>query len=518
MKTKKTNANLTKLVCKDAFDVKQASNGVIIEGFANKATVDRGDEIITTDAWELDNFKKNPVILFNHGMDTLGGTPVGKAIEVKQTDDGLFLKVKMSNSQAPGIKMVRDLVEERILKAFSVGFNPKESDVVQADGKSIRKITKAELFEVSIVGVPMNQDSLFELSEKQLTTKSFHQLKADILKARGAEKAAALEELLHDGIDRKSVLSAVAVATGVAQKDLFDMLAGDKEITSEVEAAVTAAVKKADLKEVLEGALAKLAEGADAGEVAEQVVESLTMDGEENEEAGEEEEGEELSADSEEEKEGETGKAGDSSGEGAAEGDKEETEDAEESSKADQVKQDFQDCVSGKIPKLLEEGMEQDQAVAVAIAKCQEEGKCALTPEGKQAAYEACFAVLDTEGKDWSTLSLAGVTFESKQVDESAQVEQPPTTPIKTEANEENFGSPFLEAAKQTNVLLGALINEIQKLSNKLDGLSSQNSVQSEEDAKDQENSSETDGKSASEDHAEKRLEKLNQRLKNLGY
>lgn len=518
MKTKKTNKNLTKLICKEAFDVKQASNGVFIEGFANKATIDRGDEIITTDAWELDNFKKNPVILFNHGMDTLGGTPVGKAVEVKQTDDGLFLKVKMSNSQAPGIKMVRDLVEERILKAFSVGFNPKESDVVQTDGKSIRKITKAELFEVSIVGVPMNQDSLFELSEKQLTTKSFHQLKSEILRAKGAEKAAALEDMLVDGLDRQAIISEAATKANIARDDMLAMLAGDKDITPEAEAAVMAEVKLAGLKETLEAALAKLAEGAAADEVTEEVIEALTMHEGENEEDEEEKEAGDSTANGEEEKEAEAGEAGDTAGEGATEGDSEKEEASVESSKADQVKQDFQDCVSGKIPKLLEEGMEQDQAVAVAIAKCQEEGKCALTPESKQAAFAACFAVLDTDEKDWAKLSLDGVTFEEKQVDESSQADQPPTTPIKTEPNQEDFGSPYLEAAKQTNVLLGALISEIQKLSNKLDGLSSQNSVQSEVDSKDQEQSSDTDGKSESEDHAEKRLEKLNQRLKNLGY
>jgi len=517
MKTKKINKDLTKIACKEAFDVKQASNGVVIEGFANKATVDRGDEIITTDAWELDNFKKNPVILFNHGMDTLGGTPVGKALEVRQTDEGLYLKVKMSNSQAPGIKMVRDLVEERILKAFSVGFNPKESDVVQTDGKSIRKITKAELFEVSIVGVPMNQDSLFELSEKALATKSLHQLKGEILKAKGAEKAAALEAMFHDGMDRKKIIKAAAEKAGETVENVLAMLAGDLAVSDAVEGCLAVEIKAAGLKETLEAALAKLAEGADSDMVAQELAQELGME-QEDEEDEEEKEGDDPGTSSEEEEEGEKDKTGDASGEGAAEGGEEKEDDA--AGDADKVKQDFQDCVSAMVPKLLEEGMEQDQAVAVAISKCQEQGKCQLTPDGKTAAFAAAFEVLEIDEPDWSKFHVTTATGEIfvKQVDDTAQTEQPPTTPVKTEDNEENFGSPFLEAAKQTNVLLGALINEIQKLSNKLDGLSKTDSVQSEEAPKGQENNSEADGKSAVEDVAEKRLDKLNQRLKNLGY
>jgi hypothetical protein len=105
-----------------------------------------------------------------------------------------------------------------------------------------------------------------------------------------------------------------------------------------------------------------------------------------------------------------------------------------------------------------------------------------------------------------------------KQVDEAAQSVQPPTTPIKTEPAEDDFGNPFLESSKQTNVLLGALINEIQKLSSKFDGITSQSSVQSSEDtSKGQEESTETVVKPETEDQAEKRLSDLNLRLKNLG-
>lgn len=40
----------------------------------------------------------------------------------------------------------------------------------------------------------------------------------------------------------------------------------------------------------------------------------------------------------------------------------------------------FEQCVSAKIPKLIDEGKPQDQAVAIAISMCREEGKCSIQP------------------------------------------------------------------------------------------------------------------------------------------
>ena len=517
MKVKKLDLqlNLRKKSCEETFAMKQQVSGVFIEGFANKATVDRGDEMIATDAWELDNFKRNPIILFNHGLDTLGGTPVGKATEIRQTEEGLYLKVKMSNSQAPGIKMVRELVEERILKAFSVGFNPKQTDTVDIDGKSVRKISKAELFEVSIVGVPMNQDSLFELSEKSLTTKSFHQLKGEILKAKGAKVALAIEDLLGACASRRDAMDMVAKSQKLTLPKLLDMLAGDIEIPAKVAEAFSAAVKAVDLKQTLEEALASLSEGATDDAVVESLMGKLNPSEEmEDEEAESKEEDKEDG-----EEDGEEEMPGDGKEESAVEdaGD-EEAGGSEKEDDPDDVKRkaDFQDCVNAAVPKLIEEGMEQDQAVAAAIAKCQQSGKCQLTPNSKSKVFAEVFAALDT--KSAPVLGLAGIEFKTS---EEEQVNQAPTTPVKTEDSPENFGSPFLEAAKQTNVLLGALINEIQKLSSKMDSITAQSSVPLEEDttAKGQEESSETQGvKTFVEDHAAKRLDSLNKRLKNLGF
>jgi len=513
MTTKRGRENVKTMISTDEFDIKQQGGNVVIEGFANKATVDRGDEMIATDAWDLSNYKKNPVILYNHGMDKLGGTPIGKALEVRPTEDGLFLKVQISKSKAPDIQMIRDLIEERILRAFSVGFNPIQTENVDLDGKSIRKITKAELFEVSVVGIPMNQDSLFSLSEK-----GFHAVKSLLLKEKGATRASEVEDLIGRG-DRKAIFARVAKAAAVPQEDILDMTAGNKEISDEILEHFRSEIKSLNLKEALEQALASLEEGVSPEEIRVSLAATLAT-GEQSEEAEKPEEDAESAGKAEdedkpkEEGEGDSQHSGEEPPAPKEEGDGDALEEPEDSRR----KADFQDCVAAKVPALLEEGMERDEAVATAIAKCQEEGKCELTPAAKSAAYAACFTVLDSDSPNWGTLVVDSAF--TKQVDETAQSVQPPTTALSTEPSEDQFGSPFLDAAKQTNVLLGALISEMQamrkELSTQLTSATFQNSVQSEED-KPKVEPLPSEGEEKSQ-FAGKAISELDTKLKAMGY
>jgi HK97 family phage prohead protease len=125
--TKATHKTLGSFSC---FKAKGDDEPTVIEGFANKAVVDRGGEVIPPDAWDLENFKKNPIIFFNHDRNM----PIGKAVSFKVTDDVLFLRAKISRSKDPKIAMIRDLVKEGILSTFSVGFDDHGSAFQKDDG------------------------------------------------------------------------------------------------------------------------------------------------------------------------------------------------------------------------------------------------------------------------------------------------------------------------------------------------------------------------------------------------
>jgi HK97 family phage prohead protease len=144
---------------------KEQSGKIVIAGFANANTVDRGIERIDPKAWKLDNYVKNPVVLFNHGIDAaFGAMPIGRAKKVEARDGGLFAEIEISDSKTEKITAIRDLIEEGILKTFSVGFDPKNAN---RDGET-KIITDAELLEISVVPIPMNQDSTFSLLSKSL--------------------------------------------------------------------------------------------------------------------------------------------------------------------------------------------------------------------------------------------------------------------------------------------------------------------------------------------------------------
>jgi len=144
---------------------------VMIRGMASTNHSDRAGDIISADAWTkggLENFKNNPVILFNHDYDK----PIGRATGVKVTENGLELEAKISKS-APAA--VCELVKDGVLGAFSVGFKVKDADYLkETDGLMIKD---AELFEVSVVSVPCNQAATFSLAKSFDSQEEYNEFK-----------------------------------------------------------------------------------------------------------------------------------------------------------------------------------------------------------------------------------------------------------------------------------------------------------------------------------------------------
>ena len=346
------------MILKGNFKVKENSKtkSVEVEGLANATTKDRIGDLIPKDAWLLDEFKKNPVIFFNHEPKDI----IGKATAVEATDEGLKIRVRLSNSKEGVVPYVRDLVQEGILKAFSVGFNDHGSSEKDNDGTNV--IKQAELLETSIVSIPMNQDSLFtvvggEAKDHGMTYTrkavdkfdfagmDYEQMKEAVLSQKGAHVAAAIHNALSKS-DTKLELSD-------SEKEIMvgEILPVPEEFM--VKAAEALGLDIASLKELNEpeDEEKEKAEEPDSEDDNEKAPDA-DMDDEEDKEKAEEPD----STDDDDDKD--DGKDEKSQGE-----------------------KDFQECVNGKVPKLLEEGMERDQAVAQAIAMCEKENKCSATSE-----------------------------------------------------------------------------------------------------------------------------------------
>lgn len=125
------------------------------EVVASDETVDRYGDIIRAEGWDLGNYRANPIVLFGHSSYSPVGTSVAR-VEGK----ALLSTIKMAAAgTTPEIDYYRALVEQRILRAVSVGFMPTEPVVPILDKD--KRITGfeyngQELLELSIVSVPAN--------------------------------------------------------------------------------------------------------------------------------------------------------------------------------------------------------------------------------------------------------------------------------------------------------------------------------------------------------------------------
>ena len=159
--------------------------GVDIKGSASTNGLDRAGDIIEADAWTkggLENFKSNPIILFNHNYDR----PIGRAKDLQVTKNGLEISAKISKAAGE----VTQLIKDGVLGAFSVGFKVKDADyMTETDGY---KIKDAELFEVSVVSVPCNQGATFGLSKSFDSMEEYNKYKQTFYKANPAESADAV--------------------------------------------------------------------------------------------------------------------------------------------------------------------------------------------------------------------------------------------------------------------------------------------------------------------------------------
>jgi HK97 family phage prohead protease len=203
------------------FKVKALEDGsVYLEGWANKAIVDRGKDLIGKKAWNLDNYKKNSIMLFNHDHSK----PIGKMISVEAKDEGLYIKGRISNSKDPEISRIRDLVKEGILNSLSVGI--MVSDEEQKDGVNV--IKSVELHEVSVVSVPMNQDSQFTVSAKSIGGGSILDAIEIIVAESGhkdVEKACKklhADDTVYDSVDQ--IAEKIAVECSIEKQKALDFI------------------------------------------------------------------------------------------------------------------------------------------------------------------------------------------------------------------------------------------------------------------------------------------------------
>ena len=168
-----------KLLHLDAtFKAADSDDGSIkITGYASTNDKDRAGDVIVSEAWTkggLEDYKKNPILLFNHDYSK----PIGRATALSVNEKGLSIEATISKAAGDVVELVKD----QVLSAFSVGFMIKDADY---DSKTdIFVIKEAELYEISVVSVPCNQDATFSLAKAFDSEDDFTEFKKEFVPNR----------------------------------------------------------------------------------------------------------------------------------------------------------------------------------------------------------------------------------------------------------------------------------------------------------------------------------------------
>jgi HK97 family phage prohead protease len=143
-----------------ASELSRAEDGTY-EYVASDESVDRYGDVIRVSGWDLKNYRKNPIVLFAHQKDN----PVGTAQRVWVEGTKLMVKIKLAEEgTSPFIDTLRKLMEQKIVRAVSVGFMPTVQPNYIRDAKNDMitgiEYVGQELLENSLVTVPANPAAL----------------------------------------------------------------------------------------------------------------------------------------------------------------------------------------------------------------------------------------------------------------------------------------------------------------------------------------------------------------------
>lgn len=160
--------NETKFVIAEKSETVDGERSVV--GWGSKPLPDRDGELIEASAWDLENFRKNPVLCLSHDLSK---PPIGKILWVKADANGLKFKAQFAGTERG--KEAYQLYKEGVMNSFSVGFRPKPGGFVENPMeeryKGLKKVFKSvELFEISCVTVPSLPQAVAEYVKSGTTT------------------------------------------------------------------------------------------------------------------------------------------------------------------------------------------------------------------------------------------------------------------------------------------------------------------------------------------------------------
>ena len=133
---------------------------------------DRQGDVVEVSGWQLENFLRNPVVLWMHRHDA----PVARCVDIRKTRTGLVATARFATT--PLAEEIWQLYKQGVLRAWSVSFIAHQWEPLPSGGK---RFTKQELLEYSCVSVPANPNALSLAHRQALARLSGPENKNDLV-------------------------------------------------------------------------------------------------------------------------------------------------------------------------------------------------------------------------------------------------------------------------------------------------------------------------------------------------
>lgn len=137
-----------------------------IEGYASVNRTDSGDKNIDRDgevydipSLNIDNYRANGPIVFNHNWNAV----IGQVTHIEKTFKGLYIKAEIH--KISGLEYVFEGIQKGLIKAFSISAIPETFTYL--DDIDAVELGNAELVEISVLAVPSNAQSLFSVTKSK---------------------------------------------------------------------------------------------------------------------------------------------------------------------------------------------------------------------------------------------------------------------------------------------------------------------------------------------------------------
>lgn len=180
-------------------------SGHELDFIATDETLDRYNEVIKLDGWQLDNFRRNPVIVDSHDYSSITRI-LGAATALEITNGKMVNRVRFAMDNPLGAVAYK-MSRGGFIQSQSVGFIPVAWKNGEKKDEPARVYLQQELLEISLVAIPANPGATMGLALKSGAVD-----KNDLM-----ELHRLLKTLCNDPAGPEAEASATGLGTDVAQ-------------------------------------------------------------------------------------------------------------------------------------------------------------------------------------------------------------------------------------------------------------------------------------------------------------